>query len=349
MVSFWTMDFSSIGVVETVRLQGSSARLHGRQSETCNGWRWSFLVCVMLPCVDPQSHFPVAYLASAATIAAAYVPDSQCYVARRGDGSASESKRRIVLTRAILESLFHLPLNEAAKHVGLSNTTFKKACRRFGVMKWPYRRGDRGVVGENTTALSFQPREYQVDSWTALHVAAAEMSYKYAMQPPWGGASIRMPRDGPIRFNAPSWTQCGPLTAGFGQPCPSDDSAAQSKCRLVVPAVQGVPFGQDSGHPVSFTTEHRGNSHDAWWHNNSNFSNSACSNASTTVQAEDSTEGASRRSGNTDIVTAVMDYLDKGEPIAIESFFRENSQDDTLANVQDDKTPWPLHVQPRSC
>jgi hypothetical protein len=282
---------------------------------------------VMLPCVDRQSHFPVAYLASAATIAAAQVPDSQCYVARRGDGSLSESERRIVVTRAILESLFHLPLNEAAKHVGLSNTTFKKACRRFGVMKWPYRRSDRGVVGENTTALSFQPIEYQVNSSTALHVAAAEMSYKYAMERPGGGASIRLPWDGPIRFNAPSWTLCDPLTAGFGQPGPGDDLAAQSKCSLVVPAVQGVPFGQGSGHPVSFTREHSGNLQGAWWYNSSNFSNSACSTASTTVQAEDSTEVASRRSGNTDIVTAVMDYLDKGEPIAIESFFRENAQD----------------------
>ena len=44
-----------------------------------------------------------------------------------------------------LEDLFHLPLKAAAKEVGLCPTTFKKACRRFGMDEWPFQKGQSRV------------------------------------------------------------------------------------------------------------------------------------------------------------------------------------------------------------
>jgi len=38
-----------------------------------------------------------------------------------------------------LEGLFHLPLTDAAREIGLCPTTFKKACRRFDLEQWPFR------------------------------------------------------------------------------------------------------------------------------------------------------------------------------------------------------------------
>jgi hypothetical protein len=45
-----------------------------------------------------------------------------------------------------LVKLFHLKLKDAAREIGLCTTTFKKACRRFGVARWPSRRGQRDAA-----------------------------------------------------------------------------------------------------------------------------------------------------------------------------------------------------------
>ena len=41
------------------------------------------------------------------------------------------------VTRSKLEALFHLPLQEAATHVGIGRTLFKRVCRREGIRQWP--------------------------------------------------------------------------------------------------------------------------------------------------------------------------------------------------------------------
>ena len=43
------------------------------------------------------------------------------------------------LSRADLEALFSLSLSAACEEVGLGRTVFKKACRRVGIEKWPWR------------------------------------------------------------------------------------------------------------------------------------------------------------------------------------------------------------------
>ena len=54
--------------------------------------------------------------------------------------------RHIRVNHKALASLFHLKLKEAAREIGLCPTTFKKACRRFGIEKWPSRRGQRDAA-----------------------------------------------------------------------------------------------------------------------------------------------------------------------------------------------------------
>ncbi|KAJ1489016.1 hypothetical protein T484DRAFT_1886359 [Baffinella frigidus] len=45
----------------------------------------------------------------------------------------------VVVTRGGLEALMPLSLPQAAQKLGLSPTTFKKACRSVGLARWPYR------------------------------------------------------------------------------------------------------------------------------------------------------------------------------------------------------------------
>eukprot|EP00741_Cyanophora_paradoxa_P025678 tig00000388_g24781.t2 len=39
-----------------------------------------------------------------------------------------------------ISSLFHLPINEASKRLGICVTLLKKLCRRHGLSRWPYRK-----------------------------------------------------------------------------------------------------------------------------------------------------------------------------------------------------------------
>jgi hypothetical protein len=49
------------------------------------------------------------------------------------------------VTYILLESLFHLRLKDAAREIGLSTTTFKKACRPF-MERWPSPKGQRDAA-----------------------------------------------------------------------------------------------------------------------------------------------------------------------------------------------------------
>ena len=61
----------------------------------------------------------------------------------------ANSRANTHVPRAVLESMTHLPRGEAAETLGLCPTTFKRVCRRIGMLKWPYRR--RSVGGSDTT------------------------------------------------------------------------------------------------------------------------------------------------------------------------------------------------------
>jgi hypothetical protein len=36
--------------------------------------------------------------------------------------------------------VFHLPIEEAAKSLGIGQTMLKHYCRKFGIPRWPYRK-----------------------------------------------------------------------------------------------------------------------------------------------------------------------------------------------------------------
>jgi hypothetical protein len=46
--------------------------------------------------------------------------------------------KKLVLTRELLESHYHEPLDTVADRLGISKTTIKAACRRLGLPKWPF-------------------------------------------------------------------------------------------------------------------------------------------------------------------------------------------------------------------
>jgi len=54
--------------------------------------------------------------------------------------------RHIRVSYEALEALFHLPLKDAAREMGLCQTTFKKACRRFHIERWPSRQENRAAA-----------------------------------------------------------------------------------------------------------------------------------------------------------------------------------------------------------
>ena len=63
------------------------------------------------------------------------------FLPRRKEGEDPNAQRYIRVSYEALEGLFYLPLKEAAHEIGLCPTTVKKACRRFGLEQWPFRRG----------------------------------------------------------------------------------------------------------------------------------------------------------------------------------------------------------------
>ena len=76
---------------------------------------------------------------------------------RKEDGTYAASldpnkDRTITLTLAEVEARVHLPLHEAALSLGISSTTLKKTCRRFGIGRWPYSR--RGTSSSRSSSES---------------------------------------------------------------------------------------------------------------------------------------------------------------------------------------------------
>ncbi len=62
-------------------------------------------------------------------------PPEDKYTVRQKYGS-------VTVTRERLQELFHLPVSEASRALGVGETVFKRLCRRLGVPSWPYRRVD---------------------------------------------------------------------------------------------------------------------------------------------------------------------------------------------------------------
>ena len=62
---------------------------------------------------------------------------------RRKAWQDSRRSSQVVVTAEILEKHFDMPLHDAATKLGLCATAIKKACRRFGIPRWPFRERHR--------------------------------------------------------------------------------------------------------------------------------------------------------------------------------------------------------------
>lgn len=129
------------------------------------------------------------------------------------DGAAA---REIVLET--IKSLFHLPIVEAAKRLGVSRTSLKAVCRRHGVSRWPKRSLDResrilaaaaqqqqqrgeereaaGAQGGGPAALPAAPAA-AAGGWAGDHAAAAAAAVGEFITPPGArGAPVLTLRPG---------------------------------------------------------------------------------------------------------------------------------------------------------
>jgi hypothetical protein len=59
---------------------------------------------------------------------------------RRTPGPKDAGRRALNSCHPHLQELFDFPLKEAATQLGISMTAMKKACRRMGLERWPYRK-----------------------------------------------------------------------------------------------------------------------------------------------------------------------------------------------------------------
>jgi hypothetical protein len=58
---------------------------------------------------------------------------------KQGQHKKHGRKEGVVVTMEILETVFHMPLHKACNELGVCATALKRACRKLGVQKWPYR------------------------------------------------------------------------------------------------------------------------------------------------------------------------------------------------------------------
>ena len=103
------------------------------------------------------SHSPhSAFNTQAAYVSPGDTIDDLCSVEGTGaSGKAASRSRAVVVDRSVLDSMMHLPRNEAAQMLGLCSTTFKKVCRRAGLQTWPYRRPLLGTTLEGGASTPF--------------------------------------------------------------------------------------------------------------------------------------------------------------------------------------------------
>ncbi|EKX42781.1 hypothetical protein GUITHDRAFT_111150 [Guillardia theta CCMP2712] len=57
----------------------------------------------------------------------------------------SSAPSHVSLSLQALSPLFHTPQDQAAHVLGISLTSLKSACRRLGISRWPYKRGQRST------------------------------------------------------------------------------------------------------------------------------------------------------------------------------------------------------------
>ena len=96
--------------------------------------------------LPPEAQAPVTGSTSSTAAGAeasksADTDSSNVIFPRRKQGQHKKHGRKegVVVTMDILETVFHMPLHKACNELGVCATALKRACRKLGVQKWPYR------------------------------------------------------------------------------------------------------------------------------------------------------------------------------------------------------------------
>ena len=115
--------------------------------------------------------------------------------------------RKIMLTLQDIEPLVHMPVNRAARSLGVSSTTLKKKCRLLGMEKWPYTR--RGTTYSKSSSERSKKKE-------APPTCESPLWFNDSMYPLWdpdAGTHHEVPAEGcDLWFLACECSpRCGPL------------------------------------------------------------------------------------------------------------------------------------------
>jgi len=134
--------------------------------------------------------------------------------------------------RAVLESMTHLPRDQAAATLGLCRTTFKKVCRRTGMLKWPYRR--RSVGGSDTTDMNTNTNNNSPSpAPSTTSISPASISSFPAFAPTASGAFLACP--------VPRLMSQGEDTGGACSSLAAAPPLAPSSCCGVPPDTNFLP------------------------------------------------------------------------------------------------------------
>jgi hypothetical protein len=99
------------------------------------------------------------------------------------------SRRSVLVNRSILEGLFGLPIFAASRMLGMRPTSFKKACRRCGIERWPY---DGTRSGKRPPGCTEQ-LESDFDQWVPAETAQEEAHPHSATRTPSVSSKNRPP------------------------------------------------------------------------------------------------------------------------------------------------------------
>eukprot|EP00802_Teleaulax_amphioxeia_P012714 Tamp_12759.p1 GENE.Tamp_12759~~Tamp_12759.p1 ORF type:complete len:438 (+),score=68.37 Tamp_12759:22-1314(+) len=165
---------------------------------------------------------------------------------RRKVGQDMRNANHVVVTAEILEQHFDMPLHDAATKLGLCATAIKKACRRFGILRWPFR--DRHRISarpssDDLTALEARASAQDgvpsgasnclADAITiAERPGAASNSAAHAQRESTGGDDVPMvPVAGAAQNSVPTGKPSSRDSSCPGGPQPTaDDKGMECEC-----------------------------------------------------------------------------------------------------------------------
>ena len=114
---------------------------------------------------------------------------------KQGQHKKHGRKEGVVVTMEILETVFHMPLHKACNALGVCATALKRACRKLGVQKWPYR--DQQCQSQRSLGVQHETKERisDVPACIASHVSHPAKNARAAasgLREGTRGASVRI-------------------------------------------------------------------------------------------------------------------------------------------------------------